>query len=109
MKMRTGLVAGAAIGYYFGSKAGRQRYDQLAKLTKQARKAGSITARVGKAKAIAELSVERARDVIGLAKEQYDERGDKLANDKGAKLASVPPSNDSLRARVNGNGARSYL
>ena len=29
MKFRTGLIVGAAVGYYFGAKAGRQRYEQL--------------------------------------------------------------------------------
>ena len=29
MKFRTGLIVGGAVGYYFGAKAGRQRYEQL--------------------------------------------------------------------------------
>lgn len=110
MKMRTGLVAGAAIGYYLGSKAGRQRYDQLSKIVKQARRAGSVTTSIGKAKAIAELSVERARDMIGVAKEQYDERG---GNPVSRGVPSLRNSNDSRlphdRMRLNGHNSRSYL
>lgn len=29
MRFRTGLIIGGAVGYYFGAKAGRQRYEQL--------------------------------------------------------------------------------
>ena len=29
MKFRTGLIIGGAVGYYFGAKAGRERYAQL--------------------------------------------------------------------------------
>ncbi len=29
MRFRTGLIVGGAVGYYFGAKAGRQRYEQL--------------------------------------------------------------------------------
>lgn len=29
MKFRTGLIVGGAVGYYLGTKAGRQRYEQL--------------------------------------------------------------------------------
>ena len=29
MRFRTGLIIGAALGYYYGSKAGRERYQQI--------------------------------------------------------------------------------
>ena len=29
MKFRLGLFLGLAVGYYFGAKAGRERYDQI--------------------------------------------------------------------------------
>ncbi len=29
MKFRTGLIIGGAIGYYYGAKAGRERYEQI--------------------------------------------------------------------------------
>ena len=29
MKFRTGLVVGLAVGYYYGAKAGRGRYEQI--------------------------------------------------------------------------------
>jgi hypothetical protein len=29
MKFRTGLIVGLAVGYYFGAKAGRDRFEQI--------------------------------------------------------------------------------
>jgi uncharacterized protein with von Willebrand factor type A (vWA) domain len=29
MKFRTGLLVGLAVGYYYGAKAGRERYEQI--------------------------------------------------------------------------------
>jgi hypothetical protein len=29
MKFRTGLIIGGALGYYYGAKAGRERYEQI--------------------------------------------------------------------------------
>ncbi|MCB1015350.1 MAG: hypothetical protein KDB10_09580 [Acidimicrobiales bacterium] len=29
MKFRTGLLIGGVVGYYFGAKAGHERYEQL--------------------------------------------------------------------------------
>ena len=55
MKLRTGLVAGFALGYYFGSKAGRERYEQLRRLLDRA-------APITKVRAAVELGRERLRD-----------------------------------------------
>ena len=29
MKFRTGLIIGAAVGYYYGARAGRERFEQI--------------------------------------------------------------------------------
>ena len=29
MRFRTGLIVGLGVGYYFGAKAGRERYEQI--------------------------------------------------------------------------------
>ena len=55
MKLRTGLVVGFAVGYYFGSKAGRERYEQLRRLLDRA-------APITKVRAAVELGRERLRD-----------------------------------------------
>ena len=54
MKLRTGLVVGFAVGYYFGAKAGRERYEQLRRLIDHAP--------VDKMRAAVELGRERLRE-----------------------------------------------
>jgi hypothetical protein len=38
MRFRAGLVVGAAVGYVFGARAGRQRYEQIKHWAGEARK-----------------------------------------------------------------------
>jgi hypothetical protein len=54
MKLRTGLVVGFAVGYYFGAKAGRERYEQLRRLIDRAP--------VSKVRAAVDLGRERLRE-----------------------------------------------
>ena len=55
MKFRAGVVVGFAVGYYFGAKAGRERYEQLRRLLDRA---GPVT----KVRAAVELGRERLRE-----------------------------------------------
>ncbi len=64
MKLRTGLVAGAALGYYIGAKAGRERYEQLNKVVKAASGSSAFKSAMGKTKALASLGLERSRDLL---------------------------------------------
>ena len=66
--MKMGLVAGAAIGYYIGAKAGRQRYEQLNKLLRSASRSSVFRSGVGKSKALVNLGIERSHDLLGASK-----------------------------------------
>jgi len=57
MKMRTGLVVGFALGYYFGAKAGRERYELIRKVLERA-------GPVAKVRAAVDLGRERLRDAM---------------------------------------------
>jgi len=57
MKFRTGAVIGFAVGYYFGAKAGRERYEQLRKMLDRA------GPQVTKVRAAVELGVERLKEM----------------------------------------------
>jgi hypothetical protein len=62
--MRFGMMIGFAAGYYLGARAGRQRYEQLNRLLTQARGSEAADAAAGKARALADLGVERARGLV---------------------------------------------
>jgi hypothetical protein len=57
MRLRVGLLAGFAVGYYFGSKAGRERYEQIRRWIEDARRSRPAE----KAQAAVELGLERVR------------------------------------------------
>ena len=59
--MRIGLIAGFAFGYYIGSKAGRERYEQIRHLLEEARQSRAI----GQAQAAVERGIERLRERTG--------------------------------------------
>jgi hypothetical protein len=64
MSLRTGLLIGFGAGYYFGAKAGRERFEQLDRVLTKVRESEAIDTATEKAKAVIDLSVERARDLI---------------------------------------------
>jgi hypothetical protein len=57
MRFRVGLVVGFAAGYYLGSKAGRERYEQIRRWLEDARRSRPFE----KAQAAVELGLERVR------------------------------------------------
>lgn len=57
MKFRLGLGVGLAVGYYFGAKAGRERYVQIRRFLENAREGRTFE----KAQAAVELGLERIR------------------------------------------------
>jgi hypothetical protein len=50
MRFKLGYVTGFATGYYLGSKAGRQRYDQINRSLRKLRKSDVVEKVAGKAK-----------------------------------------------------------
>jgi len=57
MRFRVGLLAGLAVGYYLGTKAGRERYEQIRGWIDEARQSRPVE----KAQAAVELGLERVR------------------------------------------------
>ena len=60
-----GFIAGFALGYYLGAMAGRERYDQINRLLRQAQGSNAFEDAAGKARAVVDLGRERARDAVG--------------------------------------------
>jgi len=65
-KFRAGAVIGLAAGYYLGTRAGRERYEQLNRLFRRARTSETIdhaATAVGRARAVIDLTRERVVDL----------------------------------------------
>ena len=65
MRFRLGLLVGFGLGYYFGAKAGRERYVQLNSMIRKVKRSDAYDAASEKAKAVVDLGVERAKDFVG--------------------------------------------
>ena len=75
MRFRLGLVIGFGSGYYLGAKAGRQRYEQMRNFIDRARNSDLAETAADKARAVVDLGMERARDLV----ERGDERDEEPA------------------------------
>ena len=64
MRFKLGLIIGLAVGYYFGAKAGRTRYVQLRGWIDKAKRSDALETATDKAKAVVDLGVERAKDLV---------------------------------------------
>jgi hypothetical protein len=64
MRFRTGVVVGLGVGYYLGAKAGRSRYEQIDRWLQKAKESDLVDTATEKARAVVDLGMERARDII---------------------------------------------
>ncbi|MEY2404221.1 MAG: hypothetical protein QOD38_1772 [Acidimicrobiaceae bacterium] len=87
MRFRLGLMIGLGVGYYFGAKAGRTRYLQLREWLDKAKESGVLDTATDKAKAVVDLGVERARDLL-----DRDNDDDPVVVDLAANGGSYSPS-----------------
>lgn len=63
MRFRLGLGIGFGVGYYLGTRAGRERYEQLNRWFDKVRGSDAYETATEKAKAVVDLGMERARDL----------------------------------------------
>ena len=64
MKFRLGLIIGFGAGYYLGTMAGRERYEQINRMVKKVKRSEAYDVATDKAKAVVDLGVERAKDFV---------------------------------------------
>ncbi len=64
MRFRTGLAIGLAVGYYYGAKAGRERYQQIDEYLSQVRSSNAYNQVVARLTQLAEESVGRGRVIV---------------------------------------------
>ena len=98
MRFKTGLVVGAALGYYFGSKAGRERFEQIdARLDKVRSRPGYQKARdqvTGTLDTARTVVQERTGQVAGTAADKVDEAVEGL-RPEAEETTSAPTSSSS--------------
>ena len=64
MRFRLGLVIGFGAGYYLGSQAGRERYEEINRLIRKVKGTDVYETASDKTKAVIDLGVERAKDFV---------------------------------------------
>ena len=57
--------AGFAAGYYFGAKAGRQRYDEINRMLGKLRQSPQVEAVADKARSVLDEGVDKAKSLVG--------------------------------------------
>ena len=62
--MRIGLIVGFGAGYYLGSMAGHERYEQINRLVRKVKRSETFDIATDKARAVVDLGVERAMDLV---------------------------------------------
>ena len=64
MRFRLGLILGFAAGFYLGSAAGRAPHERINRTIAKLRRTDAFELATDKAKAVVDLGVERARDIV---------------------------------------------
>lgn len=64
MRYRTTFLVGAAVGYVFGARAGRERYEQIKRMYRQIAQNPTVQETAGVIRAQAGEMVENARDTL---------------------------------------------
>ncbi len=64
MRFRAGLLVGFGAGYYLGTAAGRERHEQINRMVRKVKRSEVYDTATDKAKAVVDLGVERAKDLV---------------------------------------------
>ena len=93
VKFRIGTAAAFVVGYVLGTRAGRERYEQIVRAAGQLGRSAPVTGTASlvteKSKAVAALGIERMKDTIGvrLGWRNGDQAADAIALDLAEDLA----------------------
>jgi hypothetical protein len=65
VRLKTGLIIGFGVGYVLGSKAGRERYEQIKSVAGRIAETDTAQQVFSKGAAVADLGATRAKQVVG--------------------------------------------
>ena len=106
MRGKSGLALGLAIGYVFGTKAGRERYEQLSQSAKRLANDPSLRRLQGELSGLFNASKQQATATIEgtatRAADKVQEANQRLADDQ--RTGSGPASTTSTGARSSSSG-----
>ncbi len=64
MGFKTGLVAGLAVGYYFGTRAGRERYEQISRLLRPVRESEAVAQLLDLGRGLVDDALTATKDAL---------------------------------------------
>ncbi|MGH9179416.1 MAG: hypothetical protein ACRD0N_12795 [Acidimicrobiales bacterium] len=64
MRFRVGFVIGFGTGYYLGSMAGRERFEQINSAVRKVKRSGAYETATEKARGAVELGVDKASHLV---------------------------------------------
>lgn len=82
------MVLGFAAGYYVGTMAGRERYEQINKLVRKAQQSSALDQARSKAKPIVDRGKERVRSARGQDHASGDDSGNGADSTSAAESAA---------------------
>ena len=101
MRYRFTFIAGLAVGFVIGARAGRERYEQIKKLARKAADSPAVQQAAGAAQAQAAGIARSARDKVT---SKLQERLPKLAETARNKVGSKLPDRAAGTGSRDGNG-----
>jgi hypothetical protein len=108
MRFRVTFLAGLAVGFVIGARAGRERYEQLKKLARRAADSPAVQQAAGAAQAQAAGLARSARDkVTAKVQDRLPKLADAARNKVGAKFPDRVPGTRSRdeNGQAEGDGA----
>ena len=108
MRFRVTFLAGLAVGFVIGARAGRERYEQLKKLARRAADSPAVQQAAGAAQAQAAGLARSARDkVAAKVQDRLPKLADAARNKVGAKFPDRVPGARSRdeNGQAEGDGA----